>query len=83
MLYFSYGSNMSIKRFLKRIPSAKRIAVAKLSYHELKFHKKSTKDGSGKCDIAETHNPDKIFFGVKAIKDPKPERHADEMAIYY
>ncbi len=64
MLYFSYGSNMSIKRLRKRIPSAKRVAVAALSNHELKFHKKSTKDGSAKCDIIETHNPDTIVFGV-------------------
>lgn len=64
MLYFSYGSNMSIKRLRKRIPSAKGVAVAGLSNHELKFHKKSTKDGSAKCDIIETHNPDKIVFGV-------------------
>ena len=155
MLYFSYGSNMSIKRLRKRIPSAKRVAVARLSNHELKFHKKSTEDGSAKCDIIETHNPDTIVFGVvfdiddsekikldqneglgkgyeekfvevisiegnlleattylkpfswykehvlrgakennfpdeyiqniigiKTIEDPKPERHAEEMAIY-
>ncbi|NIQ00477.1 MAG: gamma-glutamylcyclotransferase [Nitrospinaceae bacterium] len=64
MLYFSYGSNMSIKRFLKRIPSAKKVAAAQLSNHELKFHKKSTRDGSAKCDIAETYHPEKIVFGV-------------------
>jgi len=55
---------MSIKRLRERIPSAKKVTVAELSNHELKFRKKSTEDGSAKCDIAETHNPDKIVFGV-------------------
>ncbi len=55
---------MSVKRLHQRISSAKRVAGAVLSNHELKFHKKSFKDGSGKCDIAETPNPDKRVFGV-------------------
>ena len=51
MLYFSYGSNMSIKRIIDGVPSAKKIGVGKLLSHELKFHKVSNKDGSAKCDI--------------------------------
>ena len=63
MYYFSYGSNMSIRRLVERIPSAKAIGVAKLAGHILKFHKAS-KDGSGKCDILATDQTDDIVFGV-------------------
>lgn len=63
MLYFSYGSNMSIKRLSTRIPSAKLITIAVLPGHELKFHKVG-KDGSGKCDIFPTDKPDSGVIGV-------------------
>lgn len=51
MLYFAYGSNMSIKRLTQptRVPSARKICVGTLPCHRLIFHKKS-KDGSAKCD---------------------------------
>ena len=64
MFYFSYGSNMSINRLRERVSSAKFLAVAILSEHELKFHKISKKDGSGKCDALETKNPDHSVLGV-------------------
>lgn len=68
MLYFSYGSNMSIKRLTNRVPSAKFVAVAMLTEHVLKFHKASTKDGSAKCDISEsgdsTHNVCGVVFDI-------------------
>jgi hypothetical protein len=47
--YFAYGSNMETARLRERMPSAKPLGVAKLSGHELRFHKRS-KDGSGKCN---------------------------------
>ncbi len=64
MLYFSYGSNMSIKRLSGRVPSAKFVAVAELFRHKLKFHKVSKKDGSGKCDAFETGNQRNTVIGV-------------------
>lgn len=64
MLYFSYGSNMSFKRIVERVPSAKVVQVAKLERYELKFHKVSTNDGSAKCDIQKTNKPDQIVLGV-------------------
>ncbi|MCP4406222.1 MAG: gamma-glutamylcyclotransferase [Gammaproteobacteria bacterium] len=63
MIYFSYGSNMSIKRLQARAPSARFITVATLSRHKLKFHK-AGKDGSAKCDAAESDHADSAIIGV-------------------
>lgn len=63
LLYFSYGSNMSTPRINKRIDSATVVATAQLYQHSLQFHKKSV-DGSAKCDIMHTMNPDDIVHGV-------------------
>ncbi|MFQ5598558.1 MAG: gamma-glutamylcyclotransferase family protein [Nitrospiria bacterium] len=63
MLYFAYGSNMSIKRLCARAPSARFVTVAKLSKHILKFHK-AGQDGSGKCDAFETGDMDDFIMGV-------------------
>lgn len=63
MLYFSYGSNMSIRRLSARTPSARMVDIATLYEHELKFHKKS-RDGSAKCDAYETGNSNQYVIGV-------------------
>ncbi len=63
MLYFSYGSNMSVKRLNGRASSARVKTVATLHRHDLRFHKKST-DGSAKCDAHETNNPEHAVVGV-------------------
>lgn len=64
MLYFSYGSNMSSRRLRRRVPSATPIAVAALRGHVLKFHNKSDKGGSGKCDAFETGDESDFLYGV-------------------
>lgn len=64
MHYFSYGSNMSIRRLLERVPSAKKVDVGILEKHELKFHKVGKKDGSAKCDASKTGNPEHLLYGV-------------------
>ena len=64
MLYFSYGSNMSSKRLRMRAPSATFVAVAELSAHILRFHKKSDRDGSAKCDAYHTGDDAHRLFGV-------------------
>ncbi len=64
MLYFSYGSNMSTRRLLKRVASASRLSIATLHEHELKFHKVGSRDRSAKCDAAETGNPGHFVIGV-------------------
>ncbi len=63
MLYFSYGSNMSIKRFKRRVSSARFVTVARLYGHVLRFHKIGM-DGSGKCDAFETGRPEDLIYGV-------------------
>ena len=75
MHYFSYGSNMSIKRLLDRVPSAEKIGVGILEKHKLIFHKVSNEDGSAKCDARETRNPVHIVYGVVYIisKHEKPD----------
>ncbi len=64
MKYFSYGSNMSTRRIAERVPSATVDTVACLEGHVLKFHKRSNMDGSAKCDVVATANPDDRVWGV-------------------
>ena len=63
LLYFAYGSNMSTLRIQRRVASATAITAARLHEHALRFHKKSV-DGSAKCDILHTRDPDDIVHGV-------------------
>ena len=63
MLYFAYGSNMSSRRFQARVPSGRQLGVAALHGHVLAFHKKSI-DGSAKCGLVDTGNPDDRVYGV-------------------
>ena len=77
MLYFSYGSNMSIKRFQSRVPSARFISTAFLRSHDLRFHKKSD-DGSGKCDAYATGNREDIVWGVIFDMDVEEKSVLDE-----
>ncbi len=64
MHYYAYGSNMSARRLLRRVPSAEFIAVAILREHVLAFHKVGFKDGSGKCDIFKTGDPKHYVMGA-------------------
>jgi gamma-glutamylcyclotransferase len=65
-LYFSYGSNMLSARLCApdRCPSAKPWGVAELPGYELKWHKISKKDGSGKCDIVRLDDQSAKVFGI-------------------
>lgn len=64
MKYFAYGSNMSASRLQERVPSAKRIGFYLLKEHDLRFHKISKKDGSGKCDAYFTRRHDDTVIGT-------------------
>ncbi len=61
--YFAYGSNMSSRRFLERVPSGKQHSVAVLHGYALAFHKRSF-DGSAKCGVVETGDPADRVYGV-------------------
>jgi hypothetical protein len=63
MFYFSYGSNMSSRRLLSRIPAAKFVTTAALHGHEMLFHKRGM-DGSAKCDAFETQCSHNVVRGV-------------------
>ncbi len=59
--YLAYGSNLHPRRLIERIPSAKLVGVTEISGYELTFHKRS-KDGSGKCNLAESGEADSSAF---------------------
>ena len=64
MLYFGYGSNMPKTRIEQRLGPVERLGTAFLTGYTLRFHKRSKKDGSGKCDAFRTDNPDDRLWGV-------------------
>ena len=49
-LYAAYGSNLHPIRLQKRVPSATFVGTCLFPRYDLKFHKVSKKDGSGKCN---------------------------------
>ena len=63
MKYFAYGSNMSLVRLQKRVPSAQKLEMVTLKNHQLRFNMSGT-DGSGKCDSFETNNSEDIVIGA-------------------
>ena len=70
MLYFAYGSNMSLRRIHCRVPSAQRVTTATLAAHRLTFHKVG-RDGSAKCDIAPGRHAADQVHGVVYRMDPQ------------
>ncbi len=79
MLYFAYGSNMSLARLCQRAPSATRIGRGCLQGQCLRFHKISQRDGSAKCDAHHTGLADDRVWGVLYRIDPG-ERQALDLA---
>ena len=64
MLYFAYGSNMSIRRLRARAPAVRFRAVGILPGHRMLFHKYGRADGSAKCDAFHTDSSSDRVFGV-------------------
>src|SRR6266568_5396358 len=77
MLYFAYGSNMCAGWLRSRVPSATLVGIAKLTNHSLRFHKRSGRDGSGKCDAYFTGEPEHVIWGVVYEIDPKQKQELD------
>ncbi len=65
---------MSFRRLNARIKKLSRLGVATLCNHDLRFHKVSHNDGSGKCDILQTNDSEHSVIGVVYKIDPL-ERH--------
>ncbi|WP_116473083.1 gamma-glutamylcyclotransferase [Zobellella maritima] len=63
MNYFAYGSNMSLARLRRRVPSARSLGAYKLTGHALRFHKRG-RDGSAKCDAYATGDDSDHLLGV-------------------
>lgn len=64
MKYFAYGSNLCMERLRRRkVTSATRVAIGRLTGHRLHFHKQSA-DGSGKCNAYFTGNTSDEVVGV-------------------
>lgn len=64
MLLFAYGSNMCAGKLAIAAKGATFVDIAILSRHELRFHKKSVDDGSGKADAYFTDDPTHVVWGV-------------------
>lgn len=63
--YVAYGSNLHPARLAERTPSACLLGTAFLPEWSLHFHKRSDRDGSGKCSIQE--NGDGIHIAIYEI----------------
>jgi hypothetical protein len=59
--YFAYGSNMATQRLRARVPSARRVAVARLPGFRFVLNKRS-RDGSAKANL--TQDPAGAVWGV-------------------
>lgn len=77
MLYFAYGSNMSLARIQARTPSATPLGCYYLTQHDLRFHKAS-KDGSGKCDAYFTGEDTHIIYGALFKLNPNEKPLLDK-----
>lgn len=62
--YFAYGSNMFICRLKGRIPSAQVVGKLSIQNFDLRWHKVSNNDGSGKCNIFRTDKRVNEVWGV-------------------
>lgn len=67
---------MSCRRLRQRVPSARVVATGILHGHRLAFHK-SGRDGSAKCDAAQSPQPDDCVFGVVYHIDPAHKSRLD------
>src|SRR6266542_362060 len=77
MRYFAYGSNMFFPRLQKLCPSTLFLGVAWLSGHTLKWHKRS-KDGSGKCSLAQTQGSGETVYGALFAVAEKEVRRLEQ-----
>jgi len=61
---FSYGSNLDAVRMIERVASARFVGLASLPLHDLRFHKRSCQDGTGKANAFLTQRAGDRVHGV-------------------
>ncbi len=76
--YFAYGSNMLTARLRERVPSATAIGIGQLVGYALRWDKRSSRDGSGKCDAEATGRQDDVVWGVLFELDPEDKPALDK-----
>ena len=76
--YFAYSSNMLTDRLRERVPSATAIGIGQLVGHALRWDKRSSRDGSGKCDAEATGRQEDIVWGVVFEIDPEDKPALDQ-----
>jgi hypothetical protein len=69
---------MLAARLRGRVRSARVNGVATLSSHVLRFHKRSKKDGSAKCNAFLTSLPEDAVYGVVYDMDPTERPKLDK-----
>jgi gamma-glutamylcyclotransferase len=70
MDYLAYGSNMLSSRLRSRVPSAENPRIVALPGRAVRFHKRSWRDGSAKCDLVVAPDPSARAYGVVFDIDP-------------
>jgi len=70
MLLFAYASNMNVDKFKETVPSAKKVAVAKLPGYKFGFTLASD-DGSSKASLMPSTDADALAWGVLIDIDDK------------
>ncbi|MBD3670183.1 MAG: gamma-glutamylcyclotransferase [Gammaproteobacteria bacterium] len=81
--YLAYGSNLHPLRLLERVPSSRPVGRVELEGFRLAFHKLG-QDGSGKCNIVESDNPeDRVHAALYTLaREEKPLLDGFEGAGY-
>lgn len=76
IFYFAYGSNMCSARLRDRVPSARPLAIGKITGYRLVFHKRS-RDGSSKANAYFTGRESDFVWGVIFALDPSEKAALD------
>lgn len=70
---------MSRRRLFSRISGVTNIGTARLRGYQLRFHKLSQKDGTGKCDAFRTDNQHDYVYGVVYCLSPEKKYLLDSI----
>lgn len=73
MKYAAYGSNLHPQRLQRRTGIARLLGTAAVEGLALRFHKRGSRDGSGKCNIVE-HAGSRVCLAVFEVPDEGIER---------